>query len=693
MSHLDLLLSLARITIVTLTAVTLGAVLLRRRPDAVPALAISGLLSGCVLLAIAGADWPTIWHASVEAPTPTTVAGASAASTDVIQPTSPGYEVSWSQFAHALQRLDSSTPDSAVVSVQGVQLVLAALLMIAIVRTVIGLVATVRLHRTSRVVTDTRLSELLAQNSFDAPSQTELTFRVSDRIDAPCVTAIDRRSIYLPENWVQYSDDELLAAVAHEVAHLSRRDASWRLLAQVATAAQVFHPLAHRLLRQLVLGQELAADERAAGLIGTQRFIRGISQLALRLDAGAVLRPAQGIGMSHSSSFLIRRITMLRNGMSETRRESGSRLERSLVVLVVAAAVVSASWRLSAEEPVRVAARTATGSAAKTVNRVEPWQLLPGRSGYWSVNVEALWKDPVISQWLGQAELMFLTPGWSFIAAEDAADRRVELGLSLSNVASVGGEVTMSNKRIEDPDSEETFHSTVKAGEFVFHMRDKVDWSAVADSLAKDRLHAAIAGLAGPEFPEESAGEIIADDIIGKFFSAQTDPLRLLLKQNVFKTEEEERPQTPAAIPGLWMAHRGQLATLLVAIPETPLGGETEFEKAVESFPQSAEFYIVGVDPSEKPGHIHVRVGFSPRSETSLDELKSKMTGLIAAGIKYVRAKSDSNEPLSQDEQAVLNVLENATPEIVEPTEAAPVGIVTVHGDIPAAMLPLVFGG
>ena len=688
MTHLDLLLSLMRITIVASIALGIGFILLRRRPDSVPALALTALLSGCVLMAITGATWPTVWHATFPAQSPRTEQHGETRTSDRSVSESPGVEFSWDRLTGIVQRLDTTTHRDSTISVRVFLAALVGLLLLSLIRLACGLTATLLLHRTSRPATHERLSNLIVQLKTS-----ELTFRVNSRIDAPCVTAFDRQAIYLPETWNDYSDDELLASLAHEVAHLQRRDARWRLLAQLATALQVFHPLAHRLLRQLILGQELSADAHAARLIGPQRVIHGISQLALRLDAGANMRPSPAVGMSHSSSFLIRRITMLRKGMPDAERRMTSRLSRMMALAVLVTAVVSASWKLSAEEPVRVAARpTTTAGAAERAQLTEPWQLLPGRTGYWSVNLEAVWKDPVMAQWLNTIELTFLMPGWRVIANEDGADRRGELGLLLTNIQTVGGDVTLKTERIDDPESEETYRSTAKSGEFVFHLRDKVDWKAVADSLARDRLDAAISGLVGPQFPEEQAQEFIEQDIIGRFFATQTDPHRLLLRQDVFKKEsEEERPETAPAIPKLWNAHRGELATLVTEMPETPLG-DTEFEKQLQAFSQSTEYYVIGIDAAERPGNVRIRLGFSPHEGTTLQQLQAQLAGLTKLGPAFFQRKIDDEEP-DADTEAFVKFLEDATPIIIEPKLPGDVGIVEIQGEVPATVLPFVVTG
>ena len=284
MTSLDLLLSLVRVTAVGVLAIIVGYSLLRRRPDMVPGLALAGLLSGCLLLAASGSEWPTLWESSISAaqPSHSSMPGGSGslAEVELLEPAGVSL-ADIGRFVRELEVADSTSESTSSLSLTAI---LGAIVTLALVRILLGIVSTVRFHKQSRMVSSERLHALLSDVGQMAEQVSDLEFRVSEQIHAPCVTVINRRCIYLPSNWDDFSDDELVASIVHELGHLNRGDARWRLLAQLATACQVFHPLSHGLLRQLVIGQELSADQWAADTIGHSRFVCGISQLALRLD-------------------------------------------------------------------------------------------------------------------------------------------------------------------------------------------------------------------------------------------------------------------------------------------------------------------------------------------------------------------------------------------------------------------------
>jgi hypothetical protein len=552
-----------------------------------------------------------------------------------------------------------------------------------------------RFHRNSTVVVDNRLRRMLSELSGNDQFIDMLQFRVSKQIDAPCVAVINARCIYLPESWLEFSDDELTASVMHEVGHLTRGDARWRLLAQIATACQVFHPLSHGLLRQLVFGQELSADRWAADAIGPARFVRGISQLALRLDKTALPRRTQGIGMSHSSSFLIRRIKMLRNGMPAFKKSNYGLLTKSVTLLIVAATVVSASWSLSAEEPVRVAVRiTNKSKEQQSKQQKELWDILPGRTGYWRVNVDAAMKHPVIGQWLDQADTLFLTPGWLMVVKNEAKGRRADLGLSLTHVENISGSVNMKTKLIDKEETGHDFHTTATAHEFVLRMRRDVDWAAVADALPEERFDAALRGQIGPNFSEEPAQKFIEQDFFATLFVGQTDPRQLIVRNDSKEEKADEKPSlTVPEIRSLWNDHGGELASMIIRLPSLSGESETHLHKLAQTLDERAEYYIVGIDGSEEPGKVRLRLGMTPRDGTSAKELSETISAMLQALVDQAKEEAAAGDGIDESEAAIMRFVEQATPEIRKSSDPSLPSAVIVEGDlIPSALWWVITG-
>lgn len=75
----------------------------------------------------------------------------------------------------------------------------------------------------------------------------------SDRVSIPVTVKWLRPRILLPLEWTQWNRDKLDAVLAHETAHVRRRDALIAALAGVNRSLFWFHPLAWMLERKLTL--------------------------------------------------------------------------------------------------------------------------------------------------------------------------------------------------------------------------------------------------------------------------------------------------------------------------------------------------------------------------------------------------------------------------------------------------------
>jgi hypothetical protein len=93
----------------------------------------------------------------------------------------------------------------------------------------------------------------------------------SAAIATPMTTGILSPCVLLPAAWRDWSRDKLDAVLAHEHAHIVRRDSLVALLASVNRALFWFHPLAWWLERTLAVTAEHACDETAARQLGQPR--------------------------------------------------------------------------------------------------------------------------------------------------------------------------------------------------------------------------------------------------------------------------------------------------------------------------------------------------------------------------------------------------------------------------------------
>jgi len=82
---------------------------------------------------------------------------------------------------------------------------------------------------------------------------------VSDRITTPAVYGIFRPKIIVPE---RYKQQDLQYILAHESAHIHRKDNLWRIIAVISSSVHWFNPLIWLFLKKFFEATELACDEK-----------------------------------------------------------------------------------------------------------------------------------------------------------------------------------------------------------------------------------------------------------------------------------------------------------------------------------------------------------------------------------------------------------------------------------------------
>src|SRR5262249_33564328 len=100
-------------------------------------------------------------------------------------------------------------------------------------------------------------------------------------IRIPLTLGWRRPTILLPTDWRRWGPAKLDAALAHELAHVERRDALFMLIGAVNLCVYWFHPLAWLLPRRLSALAERACDDRAMTLTGQRtQYARHLLEFA-----------------------------------------------------------------------------------------------------------------------------------------------------------------------------------------------------------------------------------------------------------------------------------------------------------------------------------------------------------------------------------------------------------------------------
>lgn len=118
--------------------------------------------------------------------------------------------------------------------------------------------------------------------------------------------------VLLPDWVATLGPAQQRALLAHELAHLQRRDPAWRLAQRLARLPLAIHPLAHHAVRRLESLAEDACDARAAELCGSGRpLAEGLAACLAHHAAGTIPSPALAVAMAEAPGPVVRRVTRL----------------------------------------------------------------------------------------------------------------------------------------------------------------------------------------------------------------------------------------------------------------------------------------------------------------------------------------------------------------------------------------------
>ena len=318
----------------------------RRSPHAATFVAASSLAAVILLSALAASPWPRWSLAMVEgervaianggstitdvggdqAKASVTNVGAALGADETTNPTSP-LAALWEAVQFAATPTTSAMTAGAPADEPGsrwtvfvVALFLAGMA-ISGVHLVAGLVAVRRLIAGSRPLEDAPLTAELASLRQRLKITRPVSLHESTEVATPATVGWRRPAVLLPSAWRSWSDVELRAVLAHELAHIAQHDFAAWLIARGAIVVHFYHPLVRWFASRLQLDQELAADAAAVRLLGDrQQYLHALANLALATPMHRM--PSHVRTFIPSRSLLVRRVEMLRIAEFAPRRSS-----------------------------------------------------------------------------------------------------------------------------------------------------------------------------------------------------------------------------------------------------------------------------------------------------------------------------------------------------------------------------------
>ena len=168
-------------------------------------------------------------------------------------------------------------------------------------------------------------------------------------VATPMTTGIVSPCVLLPVTWRAWPEDKLKAVLAHENAHIARRDSLVALLAQANRAIFWFHPLAWWLERTLAVTAEHACDEAAARQLGEpRRYAEVLLDMAEAVRVRGHRVSWQAIGVD-GSRLLGTRVDRLLKGDVMARMSAGQRVAVAVGCAAVLVLAVACRQQIAAE--------------------------------------------------------------------------------------------------------------------------------------------------------------------------------------------------------------------------------------------------------------------------------------------------------------------------------------------------------
>lgn len=177
--------------------------------------------------------------------------------------------------------------------------------------------------------------------------------------------ALAGRQIVLPERFLEQLDAEhQRAALAHEIAHVVRRDPAWRILVGALERAFFFQPLNRVARAKLCESAEFLCDEWAVEHTRSPLTLaRCLSIVASWASPASDALAAGASTMARSDSPLVRRVTRILNEPPRAaRRPAVVWLVLPLAVVAMAAPLVTASQLSDPADAVRISATSEEAS-------------------------------------------------------------------------------------------------------------------------------------------------------------------------------------------------------------------------------------------------------------------------------------------------------------------------------------------
>jgi TonB family protein len=161
----------------------------------------------------------------------------------------------------------------------------------------------------------------------------DVSIAASSRVFGPVTLGIHRKLLLLPVNVIEeLPEADLHTVIAHEFAHMRRKDFMKNLLYELLSLPVSYHPLLWLTRARIMESREMVCDQVAAAVTGPNEYAQSLLRLASLLITGTLGRTPHTIGIFDANVFE-------RRLMNVTEKQPEIRGVRRVVVLAACAAL------------------------------------------------------------------------------------------------------------------------------------------------------------------------------------------------------------------------------------------------------------------------------------------------------------------------------------------------------------------
>jgi beta-lactamase regulating signal transducer with metallopeptidase domain len=189
-------------------------------------------------------------------------------------------------------------------------------------------------------------------------------------VTSPMVVGAISPVVLLPKDFAGHGEDEVKAALLHELAHVKRRDYMMNGICQVAALPVGWHPATYAIQQRIRQTREMVCDEMAAREMSSEiGYARCLLTMARRMLGGGLQEGPEFVGLFSNNILEERVMQLMQTKLVVSARAKAIRLASGAGAMAVAT-IMAASFHVV---PTMAAERqVATAPAVPTVEAFSP---------------------------------------------------------------------------------------------------------------------------------------------------------------------------------------------------------------------------------------------------------------------------------------------------------------------------------